>query len=81
MAILEAMYYDDVVVTLRAPGPKLIIEDKVTGFLCENEENLIQCAVEADKSKIGQNAHKEIVENFLWKKSMEKMLEIIRQEK
>lgn len=37
MAILEAMYYGCPVVAWRAPGPSLIIEDGVTGWLVDNQ--------------------------------------------
>lgn len=77
MAILEAMYYENVVVALRAPGPELIIENERTGYLCQNEESLIQRVLTADKNVLGTYAHKSIEECFLWKKSAEKMEEII----
>ena len=78
MAILEAMYYENVVVALRAPGPELIIENERTGYLCEDEESLIQRVLTADKNVLGKYAHKSIEECFLWKKSAEKMDEIIQ---
>ena len=78
MAILEAMYYESVVVALRAPGPELIIEDGKTGYLCDNENSLIQHIVMADKNVVGKQAHNSIVDRFLWDKSAEHMLRIIR---
>lgn len=78
MAILEAMYYENVVVALRAPGPELIIENESMGYLCEDEESLIQRVLTADKNVLGKYAHKSIEECFLWKKSAEKMDEIIQ---
>ena len=78
MAILEAMYYENVVVALRAPGPELIIENESIGYLCEDEESLIQRVLTADKNVLGEYAHKSIEERFLWKKSAEKMDEIIQ---
>lgn len=78
MAILEAMYYENVVVALRAPGPELIIENESMGYLCEDEESLIQRVLTADKNVLGKYAHKSIEERFLWKKSAEKMDEIIQ---
>ena len=78
MAILEAMYYENVVVALRAPGPELIIENESIGYLCEDEESLIQRVLTADKNVLGKYAHKSIEECFLWKKSAEKMDEIIQ---
>ena len=78
MAILEAMYYENVVVALRAPGPELIIENESMGYLCEDEESLIQRVLTADKNVLGKYAHKSIEECFLWKKSAEKMDDIIQ---
>ena len=78
MAILEAMYYENVVVALRAPGPELIIENERTGYLCQDEESLIQRVLTADKNVLGKYAHKSIEECFLWKKSAEKIHEIIQ---
>lgn len=78
MAILEAMYYENVVVALRAPGPELIIENERTGYLCEDQENLIQRVQAVDKNAIGKFAHKSIEKRFIWKKSAEKMEEIIQ---
>lgn len=77
MAILEAMYYEGLVVALEAPGPELIIEDEKTGFLCVDENSLIQRVLTADKAEIGKRAHKSIVERFLWEKSAGEMLEVI----
>lgn len=78
MAILEAMYYESVVVALRAPGPELIIEDGKTGYLCDNENSLIQHINNADKNVTGRQAHKSIKDRFLWEKSAEQMMRIIR---
>lgn len=77
MAILEAMYYENVVVALRAPGPELIIEDETTGYLCDEEECLINRVLAVDKKKLAQQAHDSIVERFLWEKSAEQMMKII----
>lgn len=77
MAILEAMYYECFVAALEAPGPELIIENGKTGFLCADEKSLIQQVLNSDKAEIGQQAHKSIVERFLWEKSAEEMLEVI----
>lgn len=65
MAILEAMYYSCKVVAWRAPGPDLIIENGVTGFLVENEECLLEYikngSIDFDKT------HTHIINNFAWK--------------
>lgn len=78
MAILEAMYYENVVVALRAPGPELIIEDQKTGYLCDEEASLIDSVLTVKKESIGQQAHDSIVERFLWEKSVEQMRKIIQ---
>ena len=78
MAILEAMYYENVVVALRAPGPELIIEDKKTGYLCDEEASLIDRVLTVKKENIGQQAHDSIVDRFLWEKSVEQMMKIIQ---
>ena len=78
MAILEAMYYENVVVALRAPGPELIIEDKKNGYLCDEEASLIDRVLTVKKENIGQQAHDSIVDRFLWEKSVEQMMKIIQ---
>lgn len=77
MAILEAMYYENVVVALRAPGPELIIEHEKTGFLCDDEESLVNNILTIDKTELGANAHESIVNRFLWEKSVAQMIKII----
>lgn len=81
MAILEAMYYENVVIALRAPGPELIIADERTGYLCDEEESLINRVLKVDRTRLGQQAHEGIVERFLWEKSAHDILEIICQHK
>lgn len=77
MAILEAMYYENVVIALRAPGPELIIDSGRSGFLCDNEDDLIQRIKEADQNVIGAAAHTHVVKHFLWENSAEKIEKII----
>ena len=77
MAILEAMYYENAVIALRAPGPELILESGVSGYLCDNEDDLIQKALSADKNAIGMAAHQHVTERFLWESSAGKIEEII----
>lgn len=78
MAILEAMYYENVVIALRAPGPELIIADKQTGYLCDSEDELIEKVTSEEQQRIVKQAHASIVEAFLWDKSANKMMEIIK---
>ena len=78
MAILEAMYYENVVVALSAPGPELIIESEKTGYLCDDESSLMSRVLKADKNAVGKQAHDSIIERFLWEKSIQQMIEVIR---
>lgn len=81
MAILEAMYYENVVVALRAPGPELIIEDNRTGYLCDEEECLLDRVYQVDKTKLGKQANGSVSERFLWEKSVSQMIDIIEKQR
>lgn len=78
MAILEAMYYRNAVIALRAPGPELIIENAISGYLCDSESELIQKALTADKHVIGRAAKRHVEEHFLWESSAGKIERIIQ---
>lgn len=80
MAILEAMYYENVVIALKAPGPELIIENGVSGHICTSEDELIHKAFNADKHVIGRAAHQHIEQCFLWESSARRIEEIIKNE-
>lgn len=77
MAILEAMYYENVVIALKAPGPELIIENGVSGYICAGADELIQKALMADKRVIGKTARRHVEEHFLWESSAGKLERII----
>ena len=79
MAILEAMYYENIVVAINAPGPKYIIEDAISGYVCEDEQKLTDkiLGLENDKNIIGQQAHKRVMNKFVWEKSAATMVDII----
>ena len=77
MAILEAMYYENVVVAFEAPGPSYILEDGVSGFLCKDEVRFLKKIAESDNTMIGQQARNRVIKKFLWQHSAEQMLEII----
>lgn len=64
MAILEAMYYECKVIAWRAPGPDFIIEDGISGWLIENDDDLIEKIL--DDRALGSEANKRIVSNFSW---------------
>ena len=42
MAILEAMYYDNTVIVLKASGSALITENNVSVYICNSEEEVVQ---------------------------------------
>lgn len=71
MAILEAMYYGCKVVAWRAPGPSLIIENGVTGWLAESNTEIIDGI--KNKKEISFNAHARVVDNFIWGSTANKM--------
>ncbi|MCI7791597.1 MAG: glycosyltransferase family 4 protein [Lachnospiraceae bacterium] len=77
MAILEAMYYENVVIALRAPGPELIIEDGVSGYLCDSEEELLETVKNTDRQTMGIQAKKRVLQDFIWENSVKKMSRII----
>ena len=79
MAILEAMYYENVVVALEAPGPSYIIENGISGYVCKTEEELSDRILPADRKKFGAMARKRVTDNFVWSRSTERMLEIIKE--
>lgn len=71
MAILEAMYYGCKVVAWNAPGPNLIIENGVSGWLAESNEEVISAV--KNTGDISEKAHKRIVDKFTWGSSAKKM--------
>ena len=77
MAILEAMYYENAVIALRAPGPELIIEDGVSGYLCDSEEELLETVKHTDRQTMGTQAKKRVLQYFIWENSVKKMSRII----
>lgn len=71
MAILEAMYYGCKVVAWKAPGPNLIIENGVSGWVVESNEEVVG-AIE-NTGDISEKAHKRIVDKFTWECSAKKI--------
>lgn len=78
MAILEAMYYECTVIALNAPGPAYIIENNISGYLCENETEVIEKVISCDSDQMGNAAKKRVLDCFTWDKSAQILLEIIR---
>lgn len=64
MAILEAMYYGCKVVAWEAPGPNLIIENGVSGYLVNSNEMLIKKIMFAEFKP--KNSKERIVSSFTW---------------
>lgn len=77
MAILEAMYYENVVVAWEAPGPAFIIEDGISGYVCRDEDKFKRRILEADRKTTGMSAHQRVTERFMWETSAEAILELI----
>lgn len=64
MAILEAMYYECKVVAWQAPGPNLIIENGVSGWLVESVADAIEKIL--DDKEMGLKAHSRVMDDFTW---------------
>lgn len=64
MAILEAMYYGCKVVAWSAPGPNFIIEDGVSGCLCENDADMVDSILHREIS--AEKARERIMNAFTW---------------
>lgn len=64
MAILEAMYYECRVIAWKAPGPDLIIEDGISGWLVEKDDDVIEKIF--DDRELGVSANRRIVSGFTW---------------
>lgn len=77
MAILEAMYYESTVIALDAPGPSFIIENGVSGYVCDTDDMLFKRILEADRKKNGTYAKRRVLEHFVWEKSARRLLEIV----
>ncbi len=77
MAILEAMYYECMVIALDAPGPALIIENDVSGCVCEDETEIVERILSGKDDRMVKAAKKRVMDNFMWEKSAQSILEII----
>lgn len=64
MAILEAMYYGCKVVAWKAPGPKLIVEDGVSGYLVDYNQAVVDRVLEAQYCS--ENGKQRVLEKFTW---------------
>lgn len=75
MAILEAMYYECKVVAWNAPGPNMIIEDGISGYLSDSNAGIINAVIH--KSLNREMASKRISEHFIWDITAEKIKKTI----
>lgn len=77
MSILEAMYYECPVVAYAAPGPQMIINDGINGYLFnENDVCIDKIAYSIKKGRLNA-AKQNIIDNYMWRKSALKILSII----
>lgn len=76
MAILEAMYYGCKVVAWKAPGPELIIEDGVSGYLIDNDEMFIRKVKLANSTE--KAARERVISTFTWNTMAQDIHNIMR---
>ena len=71
------MYNRCIVIAIKAPGPNMIITDKVTGFLVNDIKDIKQVLEKGveNEVEIEQHAYEEVCNNYLWKKSYKKIEE------
>ncbi len=77
MAILEAMYYENTVIALSAPGPLLIIENGVSGYICDTDDAAAVKIMGEKTQKVGKAAKKRVLEHFMWERSADEILAVI----
>lgn len=71
MTVLEALYYGIPVVANHAPGPDVIIEDGISGYLCDFGEDekkwvdQIEVAL-SNRKMLAENSRKRIEDKFMW---------------
>lgn len=79
MTVLEALYYGVPVVASHAPGPDVIIEDGISGYLCDYGDNAakwankISLAIQ-NRDYLSKNAHIRIEKNFMWERVADEFL-------
>lgn len=72
MAILEAMYYGCMVVAQSAPGPNLIIENGISGYLIHNNTEALEAIQNGSIEK--QTAVARVINHFTWESTAQIML-------
>ena len=76
MSLLEAMFAGCPPVARHAPGPDLIIEDGLRGWLCSTGPQLAE-ALGRITPEMGAAAQRRINEHFLWQNSAELALTLL----
>ncbi|MDO4308160.1 MAG: glycosyltransferase [Eubacteriales bacterium] len=79
MAILEAMYYGCKVVAWQAPGPNLIIEDGVSGWLAASNEDVKDYI--KNPQDMSMAAYNRIVNKFTWASTAKTIIRRLQEEK
>lgn len=77
MAILEAMYYGCTVVARSAPGPNLIVENSVSGWIVNTDDEI--CSAVLMNSDFSDRAHERILDKFTWESTARKMKAVIEE--
>ena len=79
MAILEAMYYETVVIALDAPGPSLMIDRNVSGYICDGEEEIVEQVLSHghDGTQVGEAGRRRVLDRFMWDRSASEILAVI----
>lgn len=78
MSILEAMAHKCLVFAIDAPGSRFLIDNGVTGFLCNSVEEMTLkiCRCEAEDEAISEAARQQILDGFIWDKLVDKFKDI-----
>ncbi len=74
MTIMEAMYYGCKVIAWRAPGPDWIIEDRSTGYLVSDRDELLERIAEGKDLTI--NARTRVREKLTWDHTAQAVMQI-----
>lgn len=77
MAILEAMYYGCKVVAWKAPGPNLIIENKISGYIATSNQEIEDFIINKNLSKSVMK--RRILDHFTWCATAEKISDVVRE--
>jgi 1,2-diacylglycerol 3-alpha-glucosyltransferase len=72
MAILEAMYQGATVVAVHAPGPDMIIEDGKSGFLVQNESEMLEL-IQKNPFLQREDVQGRVISEFTWEKTAGKI--------